>query len=148
MHTGRTIGLVVAVLGLSAQAKADEPKPFTVKVEGVKSADGLVGCLLFTGEPGFPNADEKAVDRAITKAEQGSVTCTFASRPKGRFAVSVRHDANSNMKLDENFFGAPTEGYGFTRDAKAHAFGPPDFAEAALEPAAADAQQTVHLVYP
>jgi uncharacterized protein (DUF2141 family) len=44
----------------------------------------------------------------------------------GRYAVSFIHDENENKKLDTNFLGIPTEGFGFSRDAMG-TFGPPGF---------------------
>jgi uncharacterized protein (DUF2141 family) len=39
--------------------------------------------------------------------------------PAGIYAVSVLDDTNMNGKMDFNFIGLPTKGYGFSNDAKA-----------------------------
>jgi uncharacterized protein (DUF2141 family) len=36
--------------------------------------------------------------------------------PAGEYAVQVLHDENDNGKLDTNFMGMPTEGYGFSNN--------------------------------
>jgi uncharacterized protein (DUF2141 family) len=52
--------------------------------------------------------------------------------PSGPFAVSVFHDEDLDRKLDTGLFGAPSEDYGFSRDARG-TFGPPRFEDARLE---------------
>jgi uncharacterized protein (DUF2141 family) len=54
---------------------------------------------------------------AIVEVRNDKITHTF-SLPKGEYAVSIYHDLNGNEKLDKNFFGAPTEPYGFSRNFK------------------------------
>ena len=44
------------------------------------------------------------------------ITYTFKNVPNGIYAISVIHDENKNKKLDKNFFGIPTEGYGFSNN--------------------------------
>ena len=34
----------------------------------------------------------------------------------GNYAVQVMHDENDNNKLDTNFLGIPSEGYGFSNN--------------------------------
>jgi uncharacterized protein (DUF2141 family) len=45
--------------------------------------------------------------------------CDFEDIPPGTYALAVIHDENMNGKLDSNRLGMPTEGYGFSNDAKA-----------------------------
>ena len=40
----------------------------------------------------------------------------FKDLPPGTYAVQVMHDENENNKLDTNFLGIPTEGYGFSNN--------------------------------
>jgi len=42
----------------------------------------------------------------------------FESIPPENYAIAVIHDQNMNGKLDANFLGVPTEGYGFSKNAK------------------------------
>jgi uncharacterized protein (DUF2141 family) len=41
---------------------------------------------------------------------------TFKNIPNGVYAISTIHDENENKKLDKNFLGIPTEGYGFSNN--------------------------------
>lgn len=62
-------------------------------------------------------------------AKPGNVRFILPDLAAGEYAISVFHDENDNGKLDSNFFGVPTEGYGFSNNARGN-FGPPDFAAA------------------
>jgi uncharacterized protein (DUF2141 family) len=142
------IGIGLA-LGAATLALAEEPAGrLSVEVTGMRGRAGTVRCLVFADAAGFPNDVAKAKGRAVATTSGAQVTCTFTEVPEGRFAISVMHDTNDDGKLDSNAFGIPTEGYGFSRDAKAGLFGPPSFDEAALAPAAALEPLLVHLVYP
>ena len=52
--------------------------------------------------------------------------CEFNGIPAGTYAVTVLHDENSDSKMDFNWMGMPTKGYGFSNDAKATLL-PPSF---------------------
>jgi uncharacterized protein (DUF2141 family) len=57
---------------------------------------------------------------------EASVTLELA---EGEYAVRAFHDADDDGSLDRGAFGAPTEAYGFSNDARG-AFGPPSWSEA------------------
>ena len=57
-----------------------------------------------------------------------SVTLSFENVTAGTYAVSCLHDENNNRKLDKNFFGVPTEGYGVSNN-KTYAMSSPKWAE-------------------
>ena len=48
--------------------------------------------------------------------------------PKGEYAIALWHDENNDGKLNKNWLGMPTEGYGFSNNVFG-AFGPPDYEE-------------------
>ena len=52
--------------------------------------------------------------------------------PPGTWAAQAFHDENRNGEIDRNYFGIPTEGLGFSNDARFN-FGPPAFAAAAFQ---------------
>ena len=67
----------------------------------------------------------------VIKVRHTQARCDFADIPPGTYALAVIHDENSNGKLDTNWLGIPTEGYGFSNDAKA-LLGAPSFAAASF----------------
>jgi uncharacterized protein (DUF2141 family) len=66
----------------------------------------------------------------------GSVTVRLTGIPPGTYAAQAFQDANDNGKVDQNFFGMPLEGIGFSNDAPI-LFGPPQFSDAAFQLTAA-----------
>ena len=65
-------------------------------------------------------------------ASAGETVVTIPNVPKGTWAVLAYQDENQNDKLDRNLIGIPSENYAFSRNARGR-FGPPDFADAAIE---------------
>ena len=43
---------------------------------------------------------------------------SLSDLPAGQYAVSCYHDLNGNGVLDKNWFGIPSEPYGFSNDAR------------------------------
>lgn len=70
----------------------------------------------------------KVVSGISVPAKKGSMLFSI-SLPVGIYAISAIQDKNSNGELDKNFFGAPTEPYGFSNDARA-TFSAPDYKDA------------------
>ena len=62
------------------------------------------------------SADGKSVAVARIAAQAGEVVQRFDDLPPGHYAVQVMHDENDNGKLDSNFLGIPSEGYGFSQN--------------------------------
>jgi uncharacterized protein (DUF2141 family) len=52
--------------------------------------------------------------------------------PPGAYAATAFQDVNDNAKMDRGMFGAPSEPWAISRDAKGH-MGPPVFDDAKVE---------------
>jgi uncharacterized protein (DUF2141 family) len=78
------------------------------------------------------------------RATVGNIVVTFHNLPPGRYAVSAFHDENDNGRLDTDTVGFPTEGIGFSNEARGL---PPDFAKAAVDLAEQSKSMTVKLAY-
>jgi uncharacterized protein (DUF2141 family) len=106
-RTMRAAMIVVWALVWAGSAAAAD---LSVKLSGIKSADGKVHVQLFSDPDAFPdgNPDQKQV----VAANPEGVTVTFESLEPGEYAVGAFHDANDNGKLDANFMGMPTEDVG------------------------------------
>jgi len=72
--------------------------------------------------------------------------CDFLAIPPGTYALAVIHDENRNGKLDTNWMGIPTEGYGFSNEAKA-LLGPPSFSAAKFQYDGGTLNLTISLRY-
>lgn len=101
-----------------------------VKILNIRNSTGTVDCALFDSAVGFPiEFLRSATNVMVIKVRKAQARCDFEDIPPGTYAIAVIHDENSNGKLDTNWLGVPTEGYGFSNDAKA-LLGAPAFSAA------------------
>ena len=94
------------------------------EIKGIASNQGKIYVQLFKGEESYKKG--KAYLSSIIQAKPGKITVSFNDLDAGDYAVRFFHDQNDNGKLETNLFGLPTEGYGFSNDAKPN-FGPLDY---------------------
>ena len=95
---------------------------------------GILSCAVFSEKNGFPMESKKALHVVVgERADQRSGTCRFSDLSKGKYAVAISEDLNSNGKLDTTFVGFPKEPWGVSNNAPMHTFGPPTFEEASFE---------------
>ena len=130
---------IIALMAFSASASAATVQ---VKIDGVTSDKGVLQVAL-CDEATYPKDCRLT---ATAPARAGSVTVDVANVPSGTWAALAYHDENSNKKLDANFFGKPTEGYGFSNGARAM-FSAPKFKEAAFSVGEGMVPATVTLKY-
>jgi uncharacterized protein (DUF2141 family) len=122
------IFLTLSLLWISSLAQAQVGN-LVVNILNCKNDKGTLRVAVFKTEEGFPSDVSKAVQVKSCVIRPNASTLTFNGLVYGVYAVSVFHDENNNNKLDSNFIGIPSEGYGASRDAK-NAFGPPKFEDA------------------
>ena len=101
-----------------------------VAVVGLRSDLGQVSCNLFTDARQYPRGT--AFKEVRTSIHKDSALCVFTDVPAGKYAIVVYHDENNNGHFDQNAFGMPMEGYGFSNNA-APLFDAPNFAAAAFD---------------
>ena len=106
------------------RASAARRGEIRVVVRGLRNGEGRVGCSLFNDAEGFPRNREKGYRQMWTPIHNGSAVCEFKGIPAGTYAVAVLHDENSDGKMDFNWIGMPTKGYGFSNGAKATLLAP------------------------
>jgi uncharacterized protein (DUF2141 family) len=98
-----------------------------VKTLDIRNNVGAIACALFEAPEGFPTEFlRSATNVMVIKIRDTQARCDFLDIPPGTYALAVVHDENMNGKLDTNWLGIPTEGYGFSNDAKA-LLGAPSF---------------------
>jgi len=88
----------------------------TVEVTGLLNKNGKLSIGLYNkNDDTFANISKyyKGVNLTINDSK---VIYTFKNIINGTYAVAIIHDENKNKKLDKNFFGIPTEGYGFSNN--------------------------------
>lgn len=126
----RAVAWLAALLcaSLPAIVVAQSPYPgFHVKILNIKNSTGTVACALFESSEGFPNEFLRpATNVMVIKIRKAQARCDFEDILPGTYAMAVIHDENMNGKLGANLLGIPTEGYGFSNDAKGF-IGAPSF---------------------
>jgi uncharacterized protein (DUF2141 family) len=124
---------VVALVGtvsFGATALADPPPTakIVVNVGKLQNTNGSVQCRLYRSAPGFPEHPADGASEKRTPIAGESATLSFENVTAGTYAVSCLHDENNNRKIDKNFLGIPTEGYGVSNN-KTYALSAPKWAE-------------------
>jgi uncharacterized protein (DUF2141 family) len=82
----------------------------------------------------------------VIKIRKDQARCDFEDIPPGIYAMAVIHDENMNGKLDTRWPGIPTEGYGFSNDAKG-ILGAPSFSAASFRYDGQNVDLTMSLQY-
>jgi len=123
--------MVLAVFVTAASAQTPCPG-IHVTIQNIKDSTGTVACALFESSTGFPSEFlHSATNVMIIKIRKAQARCDFEDIPPGTYAMVVIHDSNMNGKLDANWAGVPTEGYGFSNNAKG-LIGAPSFSAASF----------------
>ena len=108
---------IVAFAPLMLLAQPSDKASLSVKIQGLEEHKGKVAIAL-CDENG-----EEIQDYWIF-VEGPDVVLDLSQLEMGTYAVKFFHDANNNGTMDKNFFGVPTEMFGFSNDAKLR-LGPP-----------------------
>lgn len=150
-------GRVAAGVGLCAALVSANPTAIVlaqsscpgihVKILSIRNSTGAVACALFESPAGFPTEFlHSATNIMMIKIKDTQARCDFEDIPPGRYALAVIHDENMNGKLDTNRLGIPTEGYGFSNDAKAF-LSAPSFRAASFSYDGRNVDMTISLNY-
>jgi uncharacterized protein (DUF2141 family) len=83
----------------------------TIEINGVTINGGLVYVAVYSNENDYKAG--KPFAKFILNPVNSKISHAL-ELPEGEYVVSVFQDSNSNEKLDENFFGIPSEPIGKT----------------------------------
>ncbi len=141
-----TLGFAAAALLAPAFAAAAD---LVVRIEGVRSANGDILVALHRPAAGIDFPDSAGVVKSAMRPAAEAGDLVFAGLAPGDYAIAAFHDEDRSGTLNANPLGMPTEGYGFSNDARG-LFGPPGFDSAAFTVEAGDERPavTVKLGYP
>lgn len=133
---------------LPVPALAQSPCPgIHVKILSIRNSTGTVACALFESSDGFPGEYlRSATNVMVIKIRKSQARCDFEDIPPGTYAMAVVHDENMNGKLDTNWLGLPTEGYGFSNNARG-VLGAPSFSAAKFNYDGRNIELTMSLHY-
>lgn len=139
--------LVFAIIPTVAAAQAALCPSIHVKVLDIRNNTGTIGCALFQSPTGFPKEFLRAATNVmVTKIQDTQVSFDFVDIRPGTYALVVVHDENMNGQLDTNLRRIPTEGYGFSNNAKA-SLGAPSFSAASFQYDGESQDLTISLHY-
>jgi uncharacterized protein (DUF2141 family) len=115
---------------MSAAGKTDNTAgSLTIVVKNTSDNQGTIRAALYKTPKEFPMGKAfKIVEGKITDKR---AVMTFENLAEGEYAVALLHDRNDNKKMDYNFLGIPSEGYGFSNNVKA-VLSPPTFEQAKI----------------
>jgi uncharacterized protein (DUF2141 family) len=139
---------VLVFTHLPPAAFAESPCPgIHVQILNIRNSTGTVACTLFESPEGFPiEFLRSATNVMVIKIRKSQARCDFEDIPPGTYAMAVVHDENMNGKLETNWLGMPTEGYGFSNDATG-VVGAPSFAAASFQYDGRNLDVTMRLHY-
>jgi uncharacterized protein (DUF2141 family) len=106
---------VTAALLAPSPGRTDEGRTITVNVSSFRNEKGALGCRLYAGPNGFPKKLTHVAQQTVA-IHGTSATCRFTGIAPGIYAIAVVHDENANGRVDTNFVGVPTEGYGVSNN--------------------------------
>ncbi|OKY27750.1 MULTISPECIES: DUF2141 domain-containing protein [Thalassotalea] len=92
-----------------------------LEIREVKSNQGKILAQLFKGESNYQANKPMMAQQSMAK--EGTLILTFSNLENGEYAIRYFHDENSDNQLATNLIGIPTEGYGYSNNAKGN-FGP------------------------
>lgn len=122
----------------SATAAAVRPSP-AVSIQNVveaqmlnlRSSEGVVRCAVWNSPQGFPRVESSKFAAVSAPIDNNNSTCVFKDLPPGTYAMAVLADTNNDGRMDFDFMGLPTKGYGFSNNVKG-LLGPPSFEAASF----------------
>lgn len=101
----------------------------SVSIENIKEPQGQLIIAIYNSKETFL---EEPFQSQIIDVTDKTEDITFGNLPEGEYSVSVIYDKNKNGELDKNFFGIPTEGFGFSKKSMG-TFGPPSYNDTKLK---------------
>ncbi len=125
------IALVVSALLSASLARADDTATLTIKIERVSKNRGNIRIALYDGA-NWGGTTGKPAAGAVVPAIPGETVVTLNNLQPGVYAIKTFQDENKNGKMDFDWFGIPTERFGFSNNAKPR-FDQPNFDQAKFE---------------
>ena len=122
----RLTSFVAAMAFYATPAFSESLSTVLIEVSGFKNTRGTLNCRLFTKAADFPDGEGIVTLRVPITGPNTS--CSFLNVEPGNYAIAVVHDENGNGKLDKNFVGVPSEGYGVSNN-KTYALSAPKWNE-------------------
>lgn len=135
--------ILLSFLLLLGLGEHQSKSQLNITVNNIKNPEGQLIIALFDSKEDFLNKPFKS---QTIEVNNNSANIKFENLPDGHYSVSIIYDRNENGELDKNFFGIPTEGFGFSKKSMG-AFGPPSYNDTKIEVMNDDVSITIPLKY-
>ncbi len=115
----RFTALIIATLVSISSAKIVHALPsqaLTVVVNGIQHNKGQICIGVYDQEKGFPEKTSGLAQSACVKITGRTIKQKFFGLKPGNYAVAIVDDQNGDRKLNKDFFGIPTEGFGISNN--------------------------------
>ena len=88
-----------------------------IVIPNLKVMKGKIQIGLYNTKESFPKIGKEYKTFRV-KVEDATFNYTIKNLPPGEYAIALYHDENSDGVCNSNFFGVPTESYGFSNNIK------------------------------
>ena len=126
----RLSSIALAVAFYASPAFSESLSTVLIEVSGFKNTRGTLNCRMFSKAADFP--DDEGIVTLRVPITGPNTSCSFSNVEPGTYAIAVVHDENGNGKLDKNFVGVPSEGYGVSNN-KTYALSAPKWDESTFK---------------
>jgi uncharacterized protein (DUF2141 family) len=123
--------LLAAPVLFAAPACAGDAATLTIKIERVSKNRGNIRIAVYDGA-NWGGTNGVPIAGAVVPAVPGETVVVLKDLKPGIYAIKTFQDENRNEKMDFDWFGIPTERFGFSNDAKPK-FQQPSFDQAKFE---------------
>ena len=89
----------------------------SISIHGTTKSKGKLIVALYRVQDHFPSSKTSFRHQSV-HPHSGTTPVVFEGLPMDKYAIAAYLDDNNNWKMDKNIFGAPTELYGFSNDAR------------------------------
>lgn len=117
-----------------------------VYVSNIKNSKGNIKAALFQGIESYESKKATPVAKNRAFIQNGKTVITFKDIPYGEYTLKVFHDENDDVKVNTNWIGIPTEGFGISNNAIG-AFGPQSYDKAKFNLNQSSVNQYISLKY-
>lgn len=130
MHRITKVSIAILIfISFSFTDKKEETFSIVVKVNGLRNNIGNVRFALYNTSNSLPDKKlKKHFKMKVGKIAENAATITFSNLPKGKYAINILHDEDTNGKIAKGWL-LPTEGIGFSNMAKIGLGNKPNFAK-------------------
>ncbi|MCE2723372.1 MAG: DUF2141 domain-containing protein [Burkholderiales bacterium] len=106
----RLLAVLLTLITVPLTALAQSDATLRLEVGDFRNNIGTLQCRLFARAADFPDGEGVLTVRVPINGRKAA--CAFPNIGAGTYAVAVVHDENNNGRVDKNFLGVPSEGYG------------------------------------